>query len=130
MAKTHSFIIFSICARSWGVARLMKGKSARFRARRMRLLMTMSASGPLPWSHSPLLRARSFSSTAAIPASGPLHDVSFSMRRISSRSSEARSYFSPSIASFISRRRRINWVRRSLSAGLRRGRFPTCSPSP
>ncbi len=32
----------------------MKGKSARFRARRMRLLMTMSASGPVPRSHSPL----------------------------------------------------------------------------
>ncbi len=34
-----------------------------------------------------------------------------SMRRISSRSSEARSYFSLSMASFISRRSRINWVR-------------------
>ena len=46
--------IRSICTRSWGVARLMKGNSARFRARRTRLLMTMSASGPLPRSHSPL----------------------------------------------------------------------------
>ena len=65
-------MIRSICTRSWGVARLMKGKSARFRARRMRLLMTMSASGPLPRSHSPLVWVSSLSSTAAIPASGPL----------------------------------------------------------
>ena len=55
MLSTHSRRIVSICARSWGVARLMKGKSARFRARRMRLLMTMSDSGPEPRSHSPLV---------------------------------------------------------------------------
>ena len=41
------------------VARLMKGKSARLRARRMRLLMTMSDSGPEPRSHSPLVFASS-----------------------------------------------------------------------
>src|SRR5574340_983655 len=53
----------SIWARSWSVARLMKGKSARLRARRTRLLMTMSASGPEPRNHSPLWWVRSFSST-------------------------------------------------------------------
>src|SRR3954454_3439314 len=35
----------------------MNGKSARLRARRMRLLMTMSDSGPEPRSHSPLVWA-------------------------------------------------------------------------
>src|SRR5262245_35513502 len=45
----------------------MKGKSARFRARRMRLLITMSDSGPEPRSHSPLVRANSSSSTLIQP---------------------------------------------------------------
>ena len=47
------------------VARLMKGNSARLRARRMRLLMTISASGPAPRSHSPLFLARSSSCTVS-----------------------------------------------------------------
>ena len=38
--------ILPISARSVSVAREMNGKSARLRARRMRLLMTMSDSGP------------------------------------------------------------------------------------
>ncbi len=40
--------ILPISARSVSVAREMNGKSARLRARRMRLLMTMSDSGPEP----------------------------------------------------------------------------------
>ena len=94
------------------LARLVKGKSARLRARRMRLEMTMSDSGPVPRSHSPLVWVRSLSSTVvAFHLKGR---AGSSMRRISSRSSEARSYFSSSMASFISRRSRINWVRCSL----------------
>src|SRR5436309_696519 len=38
-----------------GLARLVKGKAARLRARRMRLETTMSDSGPVPRSHSPLV---------------------------------------------------------------------------
>jgi len=45
----------------------MKGKSARLRASRMRLLMTISDCGPVPRNHSPLLFARSFSSTVFYP---------------------------------------------------------------
>src|SRR5579864_8750988 len=37
----------------------MKGNSARLRASRMRLLMTMSDSGPLALSHSPIVLVRS-----------------------------------------------------------------------
>ena len=37
-----------------------EGESARLRARRMRLLMTMSDSGPEPRSHSPLVCASSW----------------------------------------------------------------------
>src|SRR3954447_20988505 len=51
--------ILPISARSVSVAREMKGKSARLRARRMRLEMTMSDSGPEPRSHSPLVWANS-----------------------------------------------------------------------
>ncbi len=70
-------------ARSWAVARLMKGKSARLRARRMRLLMTMSDSGPEPRSHSPLLaRLR----VVPVARSDQVLRTS-SIRRISSRSS-------------------------------------------
>src|SRR5687767_5015947 len=42
----------------WAEARLVNGKAARLRARRMRLEMTMSDSGPLPRSHSPLVCVR------------------------------------------------------------------------
>src|ERR1700722_7803718 len=41
-----------------GVARLVNGKAARLRARRIRLEMTISDSGPIPRSHSPLVRVR------------------------------------------------------------------------
>src|SRR5262249_2345529 len=41
-----------------GVARLVKGKSARLRARRMRVLTTTSDSGPVPRSHSPVVGIR------------------------------------------------------------------------
>ena len=37
----------------------MNGKSERFRAKRMRLLMTMSDSGPSPRNHSPVLCVKS-----------------------------------------------------------------------
>ena len=73
------------------VARLMKGKSARLRARRMRLLMTMSDSGPEPRSHSPLvLSGRRVS--RSIPVLRRHHCAArSSIRRISSRSCDARS---------------------------------------
>src|SRR5206468_7961593 len=44
----------SISAFWWAVARLVNGKAARLRARRMRVEMTMSDSGPVPRSHSPV----------------------------------------------------------------------------
>src|SRR5689334_2990484 len=40
------------------VARLVKGKAARLRASRIRLEMTMSDSGPVPFSHSPVTSRR------------------------------------------------------------------------
>src|SRR5436853_3324576 len=48
----------SISAFWCALARLVKGKAARLRARRMRLEMTMSDSGPLPRNHSPLVWVR------------------------------------------------------------------------
>src|SRR5262245_36730630 len=45
----------SISACSWALDRLVNGKAARLRARRIRLEMTMSDSGPVPRSHSPLV---------------------------------------------------------------------------
>ena len=53
--------ILPISSRSLSVARAMNGKSARLRARRMRLVITMSDSGPEPRSHSPLVLASSCS---------------------------------------------------------------------
>src|SRR5436189_2815184 len=40
------------------LARLVKGKAARLRAKRIRLEITMSDSGPVPRSHSPLVFVR------------------------------------------------------------------------
>src|SRR2546421_755709 len=48
----------SISAFWCGLARLVNGKAARLRARRMRLETTMSDSGPEPRSHSPVLFVR------------------------------------------------------------------------
>src|SRR5207248_7069321 len=55
---TRSRSMASISAFWWTLARLVNGKAARLRARRMRLEMTMSDSGPLPRSHSPLVWVR------------------------------------------------------------------------
>src|SRR5436305_4663962 len=44
----------SISAFWWALARLVKGKAARLRARRMRVETTTSDSGPVPRSHSPV----------------------------------------------------------------------------
>ena len=89
--STRSRRIFSICVRSCGVARLMNGKSARFRARRMRLLMTMSASGPAPRSHSPLFVGQ-IVEFHGIRLPAGFTDVRLSIRWIWSRSCDARSY--------------------------------------
>src|SRR5207249_9493979 len=48
----------SISAFWWAVDRLVNGKAARLRASRMRLETTMSASGPEPRSHRPVLFVR------------------------------------------------------------------------
>src|SRR5437870_7412169 len=48
----------SMSAFWWALARLVNGKAARLRARRIRLEMTMSDSGPVPRSHSPLVLVR------------------------------------------------------------------------
>src|SRR5262245_12258000 len=62
---------FSTACRSASVQRRMKGKSARLRARRMRLEMTISLCGPVPRSHSGLRLANSSSFTAVfLPTSG------------------------------------------------------------
>src|SRR3954469_24531682 len=54
----------------------MNGNSARFLARRIRVLMTISACGPLPRSHSPIELVRSFNSTnALVVADSFLHFV-------------------------------------------------------
>ena len=61
----------SISAFWWVVARLVNGKAARLRARRMRLEMTMSDSGPVPRSHSPRFGSRlSGSSGLRLPSGG------------------------------------------------------------
>src|SRR5258708_5277602 len=52
--------ILPISARSVSVAREMNGKSAKLRARRMGLRMTMWDSGPEARSHSPLVLASSW----------------------------------------------------------------------
>ena len=123
----------SISPRSWWLARLMKGKSARLRARRMRLLMTISDSGPEPRSHSPLV-VSVFEFHGAIPISGGRFAHRLLICRLTRRPGEPAcavlSTFRcggshrgvwrparnprPATASFISRRRRINWVRFSL----------------
>src|SRR5438105_10831485 len=48
----------SISAFWCGLARLVNGKAARLRARRMRVETTMSDSGPVPRSHSPVVGIR------------------------------------------------------------------------
>ena len=120
------------------VARLMNGKSARLRASRMRLLMTMSDSGPVPLSHSPLRGCRSFdvhqvvSSLGfhAVPAAKPafLDPADFVAHL-----ARPFSYSSSSIGFLHLRRRRISWsVRRWLPAATgRRGRAVVrCAGSP
>ena len=117
----------------------MKGKSARFRASRMRLLMTMSDSGPEPRSHSPLVRASSVEFHGLLPG---ISCQSRPMTRRLARVTASRGSFNlPNLvaqlrgplvvlagdASFISRRRRINSVWRSVLPGDRSGRLPTCS---
>ena len=53
------FLVFPIIIRKpafWAaLARLVNGNAARLRARRMRVEMTTSDSGPVPRSHSPLV---------------------------------------------------------------------------
>src|SRR5215472_14905080 len=74
----------SISAFWLALARLVKGKAARFRARRTRLEITMSDSGPVPRSHSPLVRLKllrsmpGFLVTEQIPQPGRLFVVFFS----------------------------------------------------
>src|SRR5207247_1469842 len=48
----------SISAFWCGLARLVKGKAAKLRASRIRVDTTMSASGPVPRSHSPVVGIR------------------------------------------------------------------------
>src|SRR5437899_6200638 len=48
----------SISAFWCALARLVNGNAARFRARRIRVETTMSASGPVPRSHSPVVGIR------------------------------------------------------------------------
>src|ERR1700727_379213 len=55
---TQSRSLVSISAFWCALARLVKGWSARLRARRMRVETTISASGPLPRNHSPSFGSR------------------------------------------------------------------------
>src|SRR5262245_5377004 len=48
----------SVSAFWWAVARLVKGKAARLRARRVGVETTTSDSGPVPRSHSPVVEIR------------------------------------------------------------------------
>ena len=124
--RSRSRRIWPISARSVSVARAMNGKSARLRARRMRLRdddVGLRAGAAQPFA----ARLGQFVEVHEVPAicPGPHRWVrarerachydlvgsrAGSILRISSRSFEARSYSSAAMASFISRRSTINCV--------------------
>src|SRR5262245_36346577 len=80
MSAMASLNAFSIDWRSLSVQRRMKGNSARLRAKRMRLEMTISLCGPEPRSHSPQRLAMS-SSFLAISSSFLLLIVAWPLSR-------------------------------------------------